>query len=164
MDINLFSCFLHSSQTNTFKSNFKAHSISFLKASWLTTSLPKLALIWLNESSSNFILPQLTHTEDSFSRGKKWIQEKTKEIRQAFSKAVVSGPRSGSGKIVFEHYDNLLLIWGGLANSNPLPFGISSSEKLTLNNIENVISDHEDISDCSDNENELKQKKKEKHL
>ena len=76
----------------------------------------------------------------------------------------MSGSRSGSGKIVFEYYDNLVLIWGGSANSKPLPFGISSSEKSTLNSIENVISDHEDISNCSDNENELKQKKKEKHL
>ena len=33
---------------------------------------------------------------------------KLKEIRQNFSKAVVSGSRSGSGKIVFEFYDQLV--------------------------------------------------------
>lgn len=53
--------------------------------------------------------------------------EKTKEIRQSFSKAVISGSRSGSGKLVFEHYDSLIKIWGGSANSKPLPFGLSSS-------------------------------------
>ena len=61
-------------------------------------------------------------------KGKSRIQEKTKEIRQSFSKAVVSGSRSGSGKLVFEHYEKLVSIWGGSANIEPLPFGISSGE------------------------------------
>ena len=61
-------------------------------------------------------------------KGKSRIQEKTKEIRQSFSKAVVSGSRSGSGKLVFEHYEKLVSIWGGFANIEPLSFGISSGE------------------------------------
>ena len=61
-------------------------------------------------------------------KGKRWIQEKTKEIRQSFSTAVVSGPRSGSGKLVFEHYNKLVSIRGGSANIEPLSFGISSGE------------------------------------
>ena len=61
-------------------------------------------------------------------KGKRWIQEKTKEIRQSFSTAVVSGSRSGSGKLVFEHYDKLVSIRGGSANIEPLSFGISSGE------------------------------------
>ena len=41
-------------------------------------------------------------------RGKNRVMEKIKEIRQKFSKAVTSGSRSGSGKLVFEHYDQLV--------------------------------------------------------
>ena len=61
-------------------------------------------------------------------KGKRRIQEKTKEIKQSFSKAVVSGSRSGSDKLVFEHYEKLVSIWGGSANIEPLSFGISSGE------------------------------------
>ena len=59
-------------------------------------------------------------------KGKSRIQEKIKEIRQSFSKAVVSGSRSGSGKLVFEHYEKLVSIWGSFANIESLPFVISS--------------------------------------
>ena len=60
-------------------------------------------------------------------KGKSRIQEKT-EIRQLFSKAVVSGSRGGSGKLVFEHYEKLVSILGSSANIEPLSFGISSGE------------------------------------
>ena len=60
--------------------------------------------------------------------GKSRTQEKTKEIRQSFSKALVSGSRSGSGKLAFEHYEKLVSIWVGSANVEPLSFGISSGE------------------------------------
>ncbi len=53
-------------------------------------------------------------------KGNKRIMEKVKEIRQNFAKAVVAGSRSGSGKIVYEFYDKLILIWGGSANTKPL--------------------------------------------
>ena len=59
-------------------------------------------------------------------KGKSRIKEKTKEIRKTFSKDVVLGSRSGSGKLVFEHYETLVSIWGGSANIEPLSFGISS--------------------------------------
>ena len=65
------------------------------------------------------------------TKGYNRIVEKVKEIRQSFSKAVVSGTRSGCGKIVFEFYEKLVTIWGGSANTEPLSFGISSE---TLNN------------------------------
>jgi len=35
------------------------------------------------------------------------IREKVKDIRQNYRKAVTKGRRSGSGKLVFEHYDQL---------------------------------------------------------
>ena len=38
------------------------------------------------------------------------VREKVKEIRQSFSQAVVKGSRSGSGKIVYEFYDELITI------------------------------------------------------
>ena len=55
---------------------------------------------------------------------------KVKEIRQSFSNAVTTGKRSGSGKIVFEHYDRLVSLWGGCAGIAPLPFGV---DKNTFN-------------------------------
>ena len=53
------------------------------------------------------------------------IQEKTKEIRQTFSKAAVSGE---SGRLVFEHCKKLVSIWDGSANIELLSFEISSGE------------------------------------
>ena len=38
----------------------------------------------------------------------------------------MSGLRSESGKLVFEHYEKLVSIWGGSANIEPLSFGISN--------------------------------------
>eukprot|EP00112_Aurelia_sp_Birch-Aquarium-sp1_P020804 Seg5442.1 transcript_id=Seg5442.1/GoldUCD/mRNA.D3Y31 product="hypothetical protein" protein_id=Seg5442.1/GoldUCD/D3Y31 len=67
---------------------------------------------------------------DLISKGKNRIIEKVKEIRQNFSKAVTSGTRSGSGKIVCEHYDKLINLWGGCANTTSLPFGVRSADFL----------------------------------
>ena len=41
-------------------------------------------------------------------RSRNRIIEKVKDIRQSFSKAVTTGTRSGSGKIVFEFFDKLV--------------------------------------------------------
>ncbi|CAB4014619.1 Hypothetical predicted protein, partial [Paramuricea clavata] len=35
-----------------------------------------------------------------------------------------NGRRSGCGKIVFEFYDELVVIWGGSAATKPLEFGV----------------------------------------
>ena len=61
-------------------------------------------------------------------KGKSGIQEKTKETRQSFSKALVSGSRSGSGKLVLEHCEKLVSIRGGSVNIEPLSFGICNGE------------------------------------
>lgn len=50
--------------------------------------------------------------------------KKVKEIRQNFSKAVVSGSRSGSGKIVYEFYDKRITLWGSSARTEPLSYGV----------------------------------------
>ena len=34
-------------------------------------------------------------------------------MRQSFSKAVIAGTRSGSGRLVCHHFDELKEIWGG---------------------------------------------------
>ena len=55
------------------------------------------------------------------------ILEKVKDMRQSFSKAVISGPRSGSGKVVYEHYDSLMIILGGSSNTKLLQTAVDSS-------------------------------------
>lgn len=47
-----------------------------------------------------------------------------KEIRLSFSTAFTAGKRSGSRKIVFEHYDSLVSLWGGCAGITLLSFGV----------------------------------------
>lgn len=63
--------------------------------------------------------------------GYKRIKEKVKNIRQDYSKAVMSGTRSGSGKIVFAHYDALSTIWGGSPSAEALPYGVDSQSAMT---------------------------------
>ena len=79
--------------------------------------------------------------------GYKRIKEKLKSIRQDYSKAVISGTRSGSGKIVSQHFDELASIWGGSPATEPLSFGIDSSEILTAS-LPDEANDQEE-NDCS---------------
>ena len=53
-------------------------------------------------------------------------QLKIKKIRQSSSHAVTNGRRSGSGKIVLEHYDTLTNLFSGSASVEPLTFGLVS--------------------------------------
>lgn len=97
--------------------------------------------------------------DELYKKGKNRVQEKTKEIRQGFSKAIISGSRSGSGKLVYEHYDSLVKIWGGSATCQPLPFGISSSSNTFEEEMDDddggdsFTSDDSEISDCNYDEN-----------
>lgn len=45
--------------------------------------------------------------EDLIKKGYSRIQEKIEEIRQTFSQTVISGRRSGSGKVVSGFYDEM---------------------------------------------------------
>ncbi len=45
---------------------------------------------------------------------------------QGFSKAIIAGKRSGSGKLVYDHYDILKEIWGGSPNTEPISTGVDS--------------------------------------
>ena len=55
--------------------------------------------------------------KEIISKSRSRIMEKVKETRQNFAKAVFALTRSGSGKIVYEHYDRLAEIWGGSTNT-----------------------------------------------
>ena len=82
----------------------------------------------LSQEDKVTVKKEIKIQKDLIAKVKRRIQEKTKEIRQSFSKAVVSGSPSGSGKLVFEHYEKLVSIWSGSANIESLSFGISSGE------------------------------------
>ncbi len=64
------------------------------------------------------------------------VMEKVKELRQGFSNAVTAGSRSGSGKLVLECYDLMVQIWGGAPSTEPLPFGIQSSQAASISSID----------------------------
>ena len=74
------------------------------------------------------VLKQKKEDKDMIKRGYNRVEEKLKEIRQSFSKAVTTGSRSGSGKLVLEHYDQLVQIWGGSPATEPLTFGTSTDQ------------------------------------
>ena len=54
------------------------------------------------------------------------IKEKIKSIRQDYSKAITSGRRSDSGKIVLEYFDKLAIIWSGSPSTDFLSFGVDT--------------------------------------
>ena len=62
--------------------------------------------------------------------------EKVKELRQGFSNAVTASSRSGSGKLVMEFYHLMVQIWGGAPSTEPLPFGIQSSQAASIATID----------------------------
>ena len=62
-------------------------------------------------------------------KGHQRVMEKIKELRQNFSNALTAGSRSGSGRIVYEFYDELINIWGGSPSAKPLSFEIASLEE-----------------------------------
>ena len=77
---------------------------------------------------------KIQQTENKLiNKGYNRVLEKVKETRQNFSKAVVSGKRSGSGKVVYEFYDQLVAIWGGSPKVEKLSCGIST-ESIAANN------------------------------
>ena len=84
------------------------------------------------------------------TRGYKRIQEKIKDLRQGFSKAIMNATRSGSGKLVYEHYDRLKQIWGGCPNTEPLTCGIDTSSVNTTQ-VDSVSEDDDLKNETIDN-------------
>ena len=78
----------------------------------------------LSKEEKNKAKNCVKESKDLITKGQKRVMEKVKEIRQNFSKALLSGSRSGSGKIVYEFYDKLITLWGGSASTEPLSYGV----------------------------------------
>ena len=49
-----------------------------------------------------------------------------------FSKAILSGTCSRSGKLVYNNYDRLKQLWGGCPNTQPLSSEIDSTDVNTV--------------------------------
>ena len=70
---------------------------------------------------------KLQREREGIKKGYNRVLEKIKDIHQRFSMAVTTGRRSGSGKVILEYYDKLVLIWGGSAAVEPLNYGTDLS-------------------------------------
>jgi len=77
--------------------------------------------------------------KELIKKGYTRVQEKLKEIRQNFASAVISGSRSGSGKIVLEFFDQLKQIWGGSPSTEPHSHGVSTDDFTDSNENETTL-------------------------
>ena len=96
----------------------------------LSLSAPITSIDDMTEEEKKEFLINQKKENSLIQKGHQRIQEKVKEIRQSFSKAVTAGKRSGSGKIVYEYYDELVRIWGGYPSTEPLSFGVDTASLL----------------------------------
>ena len=81
----------------------------------------------LNEAERQEMISRQKEEAKINAKGSK--KNSRKDICKKFSKAVTSGTRYGSGKIVFEFYDDLVNIYGGNAATAPLPFGVCTNNE-----------------------------------
>jgi len=88
-------------------------------------------------------LELIKEEQQLIKRGYNRVMEKIKKIRQSFSSAVISGRRSGSGKVVIEHYDELVGIFGGSPSTEPLEFGCRTGEASTAES-EQIFEDEDE--------------------
>ena len=65
----------------------------------------------LNQQEKAVYDVQSKQENNLISRGHNRILEKAKSLRQGFSKAVLAGGRSGSGTLLYDHYDSLKGSW-----------------------------------------------------
>ena len=79
-------------------------------------------------------------------KGYNRVMEKVKEVRQSFSKAVTSSTRSGNGRIVFDHYDALKKIYGGLPCTEPIACGVDSSAVAMNDSVATTTTAESDVS------------------
>ena len=100
-------------------------------------------------SKKIYIKADIKVSKDLIAKAHKQVVEKIKEIRQSYSKAVVSGRRSGSGKLIYEHYDKLVQIWGSTPNVSPPKFGVSADNFKTVQVIQLDENDVNPQTDCS---------------
>ena len=67
--------------------------------------------------------------------GKNRVHRKVKDMRQNYSKVET---RSGSGRIVYEHYDKLVTVQGISTSTDPLSYGVQSDGFKDGNTSKNV--------------------------
>ena len=67
---------------------------------------------------------------------------------------MISGTRSGSGKVVYEHYDSLKLIRGGSANTQPHPLQTGVDGSIIVANMEGKDSDSSPDIECGQSNNQ----------
>ena len=79
----------------------------------VTVTPPKKPLTEMSVDEKIVYLKNKKMENGQIQKGHQRVQEKIKEVRQGFAKAVTVGTRSGSGKIVFEFYDKLRESWRG---------------------------------------------------
>ena len=65
----------------------------------------------LSKEEKNKAKNHVKESKDFITKGQKRVMLKVKEIGQNFSKPVVSGSRSGSGKIVYKLYKLYPVLW-----------------------------------------------------
>ena len=110
----------------------------------VTVTPPKKPLTEMSVDEKIVYLKNKKMENGQIQKGDQRVQEKIKEIRQGFAKAVTVGTRSGSGKIVFEFYDKLSEIWGGGSPSTePLPFGVETGNFVSAVESEQTTTDVE---------------------
>ena len=83
-----------------------------------TTSFSKQELIIYKRKIDR----KLKAKQDGYTR----VKNKIKELRRGYKKAIDTGTRSGSGRLVKENFDILQEIWGGSPSVTSLPSGLSS--------------------------------------
>jgi hypothetical protein len=79
--------------------------------------------------------------QKSMKLGYDRVKAKIKKIRTSFQKAVLEGTRSGSGRVIKEHWDSLIQIWGGAPGTVPLEYGESSLTGVQPDTENNVNAD-----------------------
>ena len=87
---------------------------------------------------------QQKNEKEQIKLGYTRLYEKIKEIRQHFSRAVTSGCRSGSGKMVLEFYDELVQIWCASPLTEPLRCSTSSESVSSTQNESDIKDDDDD--------------------
>jgi hypothetical protein len=90
------------------------------------------SLIVIPENSSKEEKKAYNDKKKLVTRGYQRVREKIKDLRQGFSKAILSGTRSGSGELVYDNYDRLKQLWGGCPNTQPLSSEIDSNDVNTV--------------------------------
>ena len=100
----------------------------------------------IDVSAREETLEMIKEEQQYIKRAYNRVMEKIKKSRQNVSSAVILGTRSGSGKVVMEHYDELVSILGGSPSSEPLEFGCMTGEGATVEPEPGYEDEHENRS------------------